>query len=56
MQVYSKIKNWLVYKFEIFLTKVGEENQPIPHDYDHLVDESILFTESDKICDEKGGF
>jgi hypothetical protein len=37
-----------------WLSRIGEENRPKPHPFDHLSDDIPLLTEHDRIGDEKG--
>jgi hypothetical protein len=39
-------------RFNAWLTKVGEENRPRPHQFDHLPVEVSLFTDREKLHDE----
>lgn len=54
MKCLYKIKNWAYLKFDSWLTRVGVENRPVPHEFDHLTDEPQVFTSSDRMGDEKG--
>lgn len=53
MSLIDTLKEWMLRKFDSWLTKVGQENRPVPHDYDHLVEEPRIFTESDRIGEER---
>ncbi len=54
MKYLNKLKSWAYIKFDSWLTRVGVENCPAPHEFDHLPDDSKLFTSSDRLGDEKG--
>ncbi len=41
-------------RFNAWLTKVGEENRPYPHRFDHQSEEVPLLTDRDRMGDEKG--
>jgi hypothetical protein len=41
-------------RFSAWLSKIGEENRPQPHQYDHLPEETTLLSNRDRIGDEKG--
>lgn len=56
MTILQKAFEWFGVKFDAWLSKVGEENQPERHDFDYMQEESQLFADSDRIVDEKGDF
>jgi len=56
MTILQKVFSWLGAKFDAWLSKVGEENRPERHDFDHIPEDFQLFSDSDRIADEKGEF
>lgn len=56
MTILQKAFEWLSVKFDAWLSKIDEENQPERRDFDYMPEESQLFTNSDRIVDEKGDF
>ncbi len=54
MTTKRRVLNWVSTKVDAWLTKIGEENRPRPHQFDHLSDDIPLLTEHDRIGDEKG--
>ena len=54
MKLLQSFLSWLEVKLDAWLTKVGEENRPIDHDYSGLPGEDPLVSRSDLIGDERG--
>ena len=51
----KRLGNWLSNKFDAWFQKVGEENRPAENEDGPLQDDCPLISQSDLICDEKGG-
>lgn len=56
MKTLQKAFAWICFRFEAWVSKVGEESRLEPYDSDCVIEESQFFTDSDRIADEKGEF
>lgn len=50
----KRLLGWISTKVDAWLAKIGKENRPQPHQFDHLPEETALLTDRDRIGDEKG--
>ena len=54
MTFMRKFFSWLETKLDTWLSRVGEQNRPIEHEYDCLPDEGRHIQRSDLMGDEHG--
>lgn len=54
MKYLYKLRDWAYIKCDSWLARIGAQNCTAPHEFDHLTDDTQLFSNSDRTGDEKG--